>query len=69
MLDVATREWVKTIRTENGPGHATLSPDGTQFFVVHHRDHVVTVIDAARAVGARSFYFAVKDGLSFPATG
>lgn len=120
VLDVARREWVKTIKTGKGPGHAALSPDGKQFFIVHHHDGVVTVIDTARLeavknirigdgdkqshaawftpdgksfyvvatgdkalvkidvarlevasrmpVGAKSFFFAVKDGRSFPAT-
>ena len=119
VLDVARREWVKTIETGQGPGHAALSPDGKSFFVVHHHDRVVTVIDAVKleavknitiaergeqshaawftpdgkyfyvvsgdgalvkidvargevssrvAVGARSFFFAVKDGDDFPLT-
>jgi YVTN family beta-propeller protein len=117
VLDVASREWVKTIQTGKGPGHAALSPDGKRFFVVHHHDHVITVIDAATLeavknidigdgdeqshaawftpdgksfyvvgstlvnidvarmevsgripVAAKSFFFAVKDGRTFPAT-
>lgn len=120
VLDVATREWVKTIPTGEGPGHAALSPDGKHFFIVHHHDSVITVIDAANLevvrnvkigdgheqshaawftpdgkffyvvasgdnalvkidvakmevssrmpVGGKSFFFAIKNGESFPVT-
>ncbi len=108
---------MKTVETGKRPGHAALLPDGRYFFVVHHHDRVITVIDAAKLealknirigegdaqshaawftpdgksfyvvgdalvridvakmeVGSRvpappkSFFFAVKDGESFPAT-
>jgi len=54
VLDVGKREWVKTIETGQGPGHAALSPDGKLFFVVHHHDRVVTVIDAAKLEAVKS---------------
>ncbi len=120
VLDVAKRQWVKSIDTGNGPGHAALSPDGRYFFVLHHRDRIITVIDSAKLdvvkripvgehdkqshaawftpdgkffyvaasgdgalvkidvatmavasripIGGRSFFFAIEDGGSFPAT-
>ncbi|MBI2239487.1 MAG: beta-propeller fold lactonase family protein [Magnetospirillum gryphiswaldense] len=48
VLDTAKKEWVKTIPTGKGPGHAALTPDGKHFFVIHHNDGVLTVIDAAK---------------------
>jgi DNA-binding beta-propeller fold protein YncE len=48
VLDVAKKEWLKTINTGKGPGHAALSPDGRHFFIVHHNDGIITVIDAAK---------------------
>lgn len=48
VLDTAKREWIKTIKTGNGPGHPSLSRDGKYFFIVHHNDGVISVIDIAK---------------------
>ena len=48
VLDVATRKWIKVIKTGKGPGHPAISPDGRYIFVVHHKDGVISVIDLAR---------------------
>jgi len=54
VLDTSKKEWVKTIPTGKGPGHAALSPDGKRFFIVHHHDGVITVIDAERLEAIRN---------------
>jgi len=48
VLDTAKQDWIKTIKTGNGPGHPSLSPDGKYFFIVHHNDGVISVIDLAK---------------------
>lgn len=48
VLDVASRKWVKVIKTGKGPGHPAISPDGKYFFIVHHKDGVISVVDIAR---------------------
>lgn len=48
VLDVASRKWIKVIKTGKGPGHPAISPDGQYIFVVHHKDGVISVIDLAQ---------------------
>jgi len=60
VLDVGKRTWVKTIETGQGPGHAALSPDGRFFFVVHHHDRVVTVIEAVKLEAVKNITIADK---------
>jgi DNA-binding beta-propeller fold protein YncE len=67
VLDVAKREWVKTIQTGKGPGHVALSPDGRHFFVVHHNDGVITVIDAAKLEAVKNIKIGAGDKQSHAA--
>jgi len=48
VLDTAKREWIKTIKAGNGPGHPSLSRDGKYLFIVHHNDGVISVVDLAK---------------------
>ena len=67
VLDVANKEWVKTIQTGKGPGHAVLSPDGRHFFIVHHNDGVITVIDAAKLEAVKNIKIGAGDKQSHAA--
>lgn len=67
VLDVASQTWVKTLATGQGPGHAALSPDGRYFYVIHHNDGVITVIDAQRLEVVRHIRIGAGDKQSHAA--
>jgi DNA-binding beta-propeller fold protein YncE len=78
VIDAAKLEAVKNVRIGDGSeqSHAAwFTPDGKFFYVVASGDDRLVKIDVARMevagrmpVGGRSFFFAVRDGQSFPAT-
>lgn len=78
VIDAGELEAVKTIHVGEGGGQshaAWFTPDGKSFYVVASGDNVLVRIDLARMevssripVGPRSFFFAVRNGRSFPAT-
>jgi len=78
VIDAARLEPVKNIKIGDGnkQAHAAwFTPDGKYFYAVASADKALVKIDTARMevvsrmpVGAGSFFFAIKDGDSFPAT-
>ncbi len=78
VIDAARLEAVKNIRISNGDkqAHAAwFTPDGKFFYAVAASDKALVKIDVAKMevasrmpVGGKSFFFAIKDGRSFPAT-
>lgn len=78
VIDAARLEAVKDIKIGDGnkQAHAAwFTPDGKFFYAVATGDKTLVKIDVARMevvskmlVGGNSFFFAIKDGRSFPAT-
>jgi len=78
VIDAARLEAVKDIKISDGnkQAHAAwFTPDGKFFYAVAAGDKTLVKIDVARMavvskmpVGGNSFFIAVKDGRSFPAT-
>ncbi len=78
VIDAARLEAVKDIRIGDGDkqAHAAwFTPDGKLFYAVAAADKTLVKVDVASMevvskmpVGDKSFFFAIKDGQSFPAT-
>lgn len=78
VIDAARLEAVKDIKIGDGnkQAHAAwFTPDGRYFYAVATGDKTLVKVDVAKMeavsrmpVGGNSFFFAVKDGRSFPAT-
>lgn len=78
VIDAARLETVKDIRIGDGDkqAHAAwFTPDGKFFYAVATGDKALVKVDVASLevvskmpVGEKSFFFAIKDGQSFPAT-
>jgi YVTN family beta-propeller protein len=47
-MDTAKQEIVKTLKAGMGAGHPGMTRNGKYFFVIQHKDNVVTVIDIAK---------------------
>lgn len=45
IMDVAKKEFIKTLQVGMGAGHPAMTKDGKLIFVIHHKDSVIAVID------------------------